>query len=133
MLGFGYILLTPAIDVVLYLTLNTNSDNDMTLKIIYILWALNVIFLWMSLSYMCSTVTDIAHYPIKIMYQILGTGRPNVRTRLLIESFMLRLNSKTIGFYYFSWFALTRHEFMKYIVFVCSCFMLTYGIIQSKL
>ncbi len=130
-IGFGmvYFCDTPAIDILLHLTI---YSKNLYLRSFYALFLAQAVILLFIFTFMISRVSVVAHNVSSDIHKFLSkkyTTKIELINKLKISAFIEKLYGSCIGYYCFDLFPFTTFEFYQYMYFISGTYFLLNGLI----
>jgi hypothetical protein len=125
-IGFGmvYFCDTPAIDILLHLTI---YSKNLYLRSFYALFLAQAVILLFIFTFMISRVSVVAHNVSSDIHKFLSkkyTTKIELINKLKISAFIEKLYGSCIGYYCFDLFPFTTFEFYQYMYFISGTYFL---------
>ena len=123
-LGITYFCCTPAIDILLHLTIYC---ENLYLRSFYVLFLVLNVSLLFFFIFMISRISVVAHNVSSDIHKFLlrkHTTKIELINKLKISSFIEKLYGSCIGYYCFDWFPFTVYEFYQYMYFISGTYFL---------
>jgi hypothetical protein len=128
-LGILYFCGTPAVDILLHLSLYC---QNLYLRLFYVLLLAQLVILLFILTFMISRISIFAHNVSSDIHKFLlrkHTTKIQLINKLKISSFIEKLYGTCIGYYCFDLFPFTTFEFYEYMYFISGTYFLLNGLI----
>jgi hypothetical protein len=122
--GLVYICDTPAINIILYLTIYC---ENLYLRSFYALFLAQAVILLFAFTFITSRISVFAHNVSSDIHKFLSrkrTTRIQLINKLKISAFIEKLYGTYIGYYCFDLFPFTTFEFYQYMYFVSGTYFL---------
>lgn len=120
----GVLYVFPPITITLFMTLATDPTQSLWKRFFSVFCCLVCVVGTYMTTFMAAYITSENKRIVKELYPIVGKITNNLRLKLLIDSFVCKLNYQFIGFYCFNLFRFTKFSFFEYSFLLSSTYFL---------